>query len=163
MHTLEEQVTQDEAATKAIAAYMEKRTAVEQAMRKPDIDPTQLAEAAQELEDVQQAMNDCPIIRDMRDAQKKYQDMMDNVNRILRLVVTGETEDDKGGQPTSGCTGNCASCGRLPLIWESKIIHEIMPLWVRNQASQPQKLLPSADATGAAKETNKAYSIKTAS
>lgn len=46
----------------------------------------------------------------MRDAQKKYQDMMDNVNRILRLVVTGETEDDKGGQPTSGCTGNCASC-----------------------------------------------------
>ena len=110
MHTLEEQVTQDEDATKAIAAYMEKRTAVEQAMRKPDIDPTQLAEAAQELEDVQQAMNDCPIIRDMRDAQKKYQDMMDNVNRILRLVVTGETEDDKGGQ-TSGCTGNCASCG----------------------------------------------------
>lgn len=83
MHTLEEQVTQDEDATKAIAAYMEKRMAVEQAMRKPDIDPTQLAEAAQELEDVQQAMNDCPIIRDMRDAQKKYQDMMDNVNRIL--------------------------------------------------------------------------------
>ena len=111
MHVLEEQVTQDEDATKAIAAYMEKRTAVEQAMRNPDIDPTQLAEAAQELEDVQQAMNDCPIIRDMRDAQKKYQDMMDNVNRILRLVVTGETEDDKGGQPTSGCTGNCASCG----------------------------------------------------
>lgn len=110
MHTLEEQVTQDEDATKAIAAYMEKRTAVEQAMRKPAIDPSQLAEAAQELEDVQQAMNDCPIIRDMRDAQKKYQDMMDNVNRILRLVVTGETEDDKGGQ-TSGCTGNCASCG----------------------------------------------------
>ena len=109
MHTLEEQVTQDEDATKAIAAYMEKRTAVEQAMRKPDIDPSQLAEAAQELEDVQQAMNDCPIIRDMRDAQKKYQDMMDNVNRILRLVVTGETEDDKGIQPTSGCTGNCAS------------------------------------------------------
>ena len=110
MHTLEEQVMQDEDATKAIAAYMEKRTAVEQAMRKPDIDPSQLAEAAQELEDVQQAMNDCPIIRDMRDAQKKYQDMMDNVNRILRLVVTGETEDDKGGQLTSGCTGNCASC-----------------------------------------------------
>ena len=37
--------------------------------------------------------------------------MMDNVNRILRLVVTGETEDDKGGQPTSGCTGNCRERG----------------------------------------------------
>lgn len=110
MHTLEEQVTQDETATKAIAAYMEKRTAVEQAMRRQDIDPDELAAAAQELEDVQQAMNDVKIIRDMRDAQKKYQDMMDNVNRILRLVVTGETEDDKGGQNT-GCTGNCASCG----------------------------------------------------
>ena len=31
----------------------------------------------------------------------------DNVNRILRLVITGETEDEKGG---SGCSGNCSGC-----------------------------------------------------
>ena len=145
MHALEEQVTQDEDATKAIAAYMEKRTAVEQAMRKPDIDPTQLAEAAQELEDVQQAMNDCPIIRDMRDAQKKYQDMMDNVNRILRLVVTGETEDDKGGQPTSGCTGNCASCGGLPLIRNKQEDYLWKHAFMGWKSSKPaEKLLPRA-------------------
>jgi hypothetical protein len=41
----------------------------------------------------------------MREAQVKFQEMMDNVNRILRLVITGEVEDAAGG-----CTGNCSSC-----------------------------------------------------
>lgn len=111
MHTLEEQVTTDEEATKAIAAYMEKRGEVEKSLRSADVDPQALAEAAQELEDVQKQMETCPLIQQMRQAQKQYQDMMDNVNRILRLVVTGETEDEVGGNTSSGCTGNCATCG----------------------------------------------------
>ncbi len=108
MHQLEESVTSNPDATQVISAYMEKRTATEQAMRKQDIDPVAIAAAAQELEEAQQQMDNCPIIKEMRDAQKQYQDMMDNVNRILRLVVTGETEDDSGS--TGGCSGNCSSC-----------------------------------------------------
>ncbi len=108
MHELEEQVTTDPAATQAIAVYMEKRTAVETTLRASNMDPEQLAKAAQELEEVQQQMNDNPLIAQMRAAQKQYQDMMDNVNRILRLVVTGEPEDESGA--SGGCTGNCASC-----------------------------------------------------
>lgn len=110
MHTLEEQVTTDEEATKAIAAYMEKRGEVEKSLRSADVDPQELANAAQELEDVQKQMEACPLIHEMRQAQQKYQEMMDNVNRILRLVVTGETEDEAGGNASGGCTGNCASC-----------------------------------------------------
>lgn len=108
MHALEEQVTTESAATQAIAAYMEKRTAVETTLRQSDMNPEQLAKAAQELEEVQQQMDANPLIAQMRAAQKQYQDMMDNVNRILRLVVTGETEDESGA--SGGCTGNCASC-----------------------------------------------------
>lgn len=108
MHQLEESVTSNPEATQAIASYMEKRTATEQAMRRQDVDPVAIAAAAQELEEAQQQMDNCPIIKEMRDAQKQYQDMMDNVNRILRLVVTGETEDDSGS--TGGCSGNCSSC-----------------------------------------------------
>ena len=35
---------------------------------------------------------------------QEYNDLMENVNRILRLVVTGETDE-------GGCSGNCATCG----------------------------------------------------
>ena len=105
MHTLEEQVTSDEAAAAAIADYMEKRTAVENILRDPEMDAEKLAQVGQAMAEAEAVMDECPIIRDMRDAQQKFNDMMDNVNRILRLVVTGETEDE------GGCSGNCSSCG----------------------------------------------------
>lgn len=105
MHSLEEVVTKDEAATSAIAVYMEKRSNVELLLRAPEFDAEKVAAAGQELEDAEKAMNACPMVKDMREAQQRFQEMMDNVNRILRLVITGEVED--GG---SGCSGNCASC-----------------------------------------------------
>ena len=137
MHTLEEQVTQDEDATKAIAAYMEKRTAVEQAMRKPDIDPTACrsragagrraagderlphhprhAGRAEEVSghDGQREPHPAPCCH-RRNGRRQRRSAHLRLHRQLRLLR------------------------RLPLIWEGKIIHEIMPLWVGNQASQPK-------------------------
>lgn len=106
MHDLEEKVTQDEAATAAIASYMEKRGNVELLLRSPEFDAEKVAAAGEELQAAEAAMNECMIVKDMRQAQEAFQEMMDNVNRILRLVITGEAED-----AASGCTGNCASCG----------------------------------------------------
>ena len=105
MHDLEEQVTKDEAATALIAAYMEKRSNVELLLRSPEFDAEKVAAAGQELQDAEQAMEACTMVKDMREAQQSFQEMMDNVNRILRLVITGEVEDAAGG-----CSGNCASC-----------------------------------------------------
>lgn len=106
MHTLEDEVTKNEAATAAIATYMEKRNDVELLLRSPEFDAEKVAAAGQELQDAENAMNECSMVKEMREAQEKFQEMMDNVNRILRLVITGEVEDSAGG-----CTGNCASCG----------------------------------------------------
>ena len=106
MHNLEDQVTRDEAATAAISTYMEKRGNVELLLRAPDFDAEKVAAAGQELEEAEKAMDACPMVKDMREAQQRFQEMMDNVNRILRLVITGEVEDGSGG-----CSGNCASCG----------------------------------------------------
>lgn len=106
MHSLEEKVTQDENATALIAAYMEKRQNVELLLRSPEFDAEKVAAAGEELQNAEQAMEACVMVKDMREAQVKFQEMMDNVNRILRLVISGEVEDGQGG-----CTGNCASCG----------------------------------------------------
>ena len=106
MHDLEEQVTTDENATALISAYMEKRQNVELLLRSPEFDAEKVAAAGQELQEAEQAMDNCNTVKDMREAQQTFQEMMDNVNRILRLVITGEVEDAAGG-----CTGNCASCG----------------------------------------------------
>lgn len=102
MHALEEQVTRDEAATAAIAEYMEKRNAVQAVIGEPE----KLAEAMQALQAADDRMSSTPLVADMRQAQQKFTDMMDSINQILRLVVTGEVDEG-----SSGCTGNCASCG----------------------------------------------------
>ena len=106
MHDLEEQVTKDETATALISSYMEKRNDVELLLRSPEFDAEKVAAAGEELQAAEQAMDNCEIVKGMREAQQSFQEMMDNVNRILRLVITGEVEDAAGG-----CTGNCASCG----------------------------------------------------
>jgi len=106
MHSLEDQVTKDENATALIAAYMEKRNEVELLLRSPEFDAEKVAAAGEELQNAEKTMEECTMVKDMREAQAKFQEMMDNVNRILRLVITGEVED-----ATGGCTGNCASCG----------------------------------------------------
>ena len=47
------------------------------------------------------------ICEQLQDARRAFTAMMDNVNRILRLVITGETGDEDTG---SGCSGNCSGC-----------------------------------------------------
>ena len=87
MHDLEEQVTKDETATALIAAYMEKRQNVELLLRSPEFDAEKVAAAGQELQDAEAAMDNCTTVKEMREAQQTFQEMMDNVNRILDRVA----------------------------------------------------------------------------
>ena len=87
---------------------IEKRNRVETILSAADMDPNELAEASREMEDAEQRMNENGMIRTLKEYRKDFQTMMDNVNRILRLVITGETEDSNGGD--AGCSGNCSGC-----------------------------------------------------
>lgn len=107
MHTLELQMNKDEEAAKAVADMIEKRQTVENLLASADMDPDALAKAGEEMEAAENRMNSLPLIREVKKSRKEFSDMMNNVNRILRLVVTGEVEEET----SSGCTGNCSSCG----------------------------------------------------
>lgn len=109
MHTLEMQMNKDEEAVKAMSDMIEKRQVVENILASADLDPDALAKASEEMEAAEKHMNDVKLIQDLKDARKEFSEMMNNVNRILRLVITGEVEDETAS--SGGCTGNCASCG----------------------------------------------------
>ena len=98
----------DPEAAKALADMIEKRNRVETILSAADMDPNELAEASREMEEAEQRMNDNEMIRTLKEYRKDFQTMMDNVNRILRLVITGETEDENGR--STGCSGNCSGC-----------------------------------------------------
>lgn len=103
MQTLEKQVTADEEAAAAIADFVEKRNEFEAMIQQGNADKEAFAAAGQAYSAAQARVDENEKIIELREAQQAYNDLMENVNRILRLVVTGEVE-------TGGCSGNCASC-----------------------------------------------------
>lgn len=110
MHAAELQVNKDEEAVKAVATFVEKRQAVENVLAQSDMDHEQLARVGEEMEEAEKRLNEVPLVKEMQEARKEFTQMMENVNRILRLVVTGETDDGCSGD-CSGCSGGCEGCG----------------------------------------------------
>ena len=108
MKQQENDVKRDPDAAKALGDMIEKRNRVETILSAADMDPNELAEASREMEEAEARMNGNQMISTLKEYRKDFQTMMDNVNRILRLVITGETEDENGG--SSGCSGNCSGC-----------------------------------------------------
>ena len=110
MHAAELQVNKDEEAVKAVAEFVEKRQAVETVLAHSDMDHELLAQAGEEMEEAEKHLNEVPLVKEMQEARRDFTQMMENVNRILRLVVTGETDDGCSGD-CSGCSGGCEGCG----------------------------------------------------
>ena len=108
MKQQENDVKRDPDAAKALGDMIEKRNRVETVLSSANMNPEELAEASREMEEAENRMNGNEMIKTLKDYRKDFQTMMDNVNRILRLVITGETEDENGGG--SGCSGNCSGC-----------------------------------------------------
>ena len=108
MKQQENDVKRDPGAGAALSDMIEKRSRVENILSSANMDPNELAEASREMEEAEQRMNDNEMIKTLKEYRKDFQTMMDNVNRILRLVITGQTEDENGG--SSGCSGNCSGC-----------------------------------------------------
>ena len=103
MQELEAQLTEDAAASALVADFVEKRSAFEQLMQGGNASREDFAAAGKAFSAAQTALDENELVQQMRAAQQKYNDLMENVNRILRLVVTGETDE-------GGCSGNCAGC-----------------------------------------------------
>ena len=108
MKKLEGEVRHDPEAGKLLGDMIEKRQKVEEILSSNNMKPDELAAASREMEEAENRMNENEKIRTLKDARKDFQTMMDNVNKILRLVITGQVEDDS---TENGCTGRCETCG----------------------------------------------------
>lgn len=105
MRQAESAVMRDEAATRLIAELSEKRRQVEDILASSDMDHQALAGAGQALEEMERQVNELPLVKAMQEARSAFTQMMQNVNQIIRFVVTGEMEE------SGGCGGSCESCG----------------------------------------------------
>ena len=107
MKKLEEALQEDEEAAEAVNHMMRKRQRVEDLLTEKGMDPEELKRANQEMIQAEREMNANSKVMELKAARKEFSAMMDSVNRVLRLVITGEIrEDDFQG----GCGGDCNGC-----------------------------------------------------
>ena len=108
MKKLEGVVRHDPEAAEALGDMIEKRSRVETILSSADMDPNELAKASAEMEEAEKRMNSNEKIIELKEARKDFQTMMDNVNQILRLVITGQVDEGRSG--AAACSGNCSGC-----------------------------------------------------
>ncbi len=101
---LEQQMLADPEAARLLGDYMEKQNAVKEALTGDDESHARLAEAGAALQKAESALRANPLVQAAQEANKECNAMMENVNRLLQLIVNGKTDDE------GGCTGSCATC-----------------------------------------------------
>ena len=105
MRLAEQAATKDVEATRLISDFIEKRQRVEKMLSENNLDQGELVTAGDEMEAAQKTMNSNPMIQAMQGARADFTNMMNQVNALIRFVVTGESEE-----APSGCSGSCDSC-----------------------------------------------------
>ena len=105
MQLCEKAAESDPAAAEAMVRYMELHAAVNQEMGNEEPDAEKIARLGREMDELQQALNALPAVEEMTAARQRFSGLMDQVNKILEFIITGDVQE--GG----GCSGNCGSCG----------------------------------------------------
>lgn len=103
MQLAEQEAMSDPAATEAMSRFMEIRTAMNEAMSQPEPDAEQIARYGKEMDEIQQTLNSMPSIDAMTASRQQFSALMNQVNKILEFIITGEVEQ-------GGCSGNCSGC-----------------------------------------------------
>jgi len=111
MKSLEEALQEDEEASEAVNNLMRKRQRVEDLLTEKGMNPEELKRANQEMVLAEKAMNANPKVAELKAARRGFSQMMEDVNRVLRMVITGEIRDDDFAGTCSGNCGGCSGCG----------------------------------------------------
>lgn len=96
----------NEEVTKAMGRFLELKQLIGEEMSKEDANPQLLSEYGKEMDEMQQKLNDMQVVEEMTVSRQRFSEMMNQVNKILEFLITGETSSQGGG-----CSGNCGSCG----------------------------------------------------
>ena len=105
MQLCEKAAESDPAAAEAMGRYMELHAAVNQEMGNEEPDAEKIARLGREMDEIQQTLNALPSVEAMTAARQSFSGLMDQVNKILEFIITGDVQE--GG----GCSGNCGACG----------------------------------------------------
>ena len=109
MKQLEQRATQNPQAAFTMGKYLEAKNQVEELLVTQSPDTELLRKISDEMDAYQEQLQTIDDIVNLTQARQNFSNLIEQVNQVLRFIVTGEMaqEDDEG----SGCGGSCHTCG----------------------------------------------------
>lgn len=108
MKQVEERAMGNAEAALTMGKYMEVKQQIEEMLMTEDPDPELLRNLSQQMDELQEHLQMIADIQELTDARENFSGLINQVNKVLKFIITGEMDDpDEEG----GCGGGCASCG----------------------------------------------------
>ena len=104
MQVTEKAAMSDPKVAELMARYLELKNALGDAMCQPDADAEVISRYGKEMDEVQQTLTAIPAVDAMTSSRQQFSELMNQVNRVLEFIITGELPQ------SGGCSGNCSGC-----------------------------------------------------
>ena len=106
MKAVEQTAMEDAQASVLMSEFLLHKAEVEDMLSADDPDAEMLSAHSAAMEALQEKLGELEIIQRMTRARADFAAMMQQVNQVLRFLVTGQMEDEE----QTGCGGNCGGC-----------------------------------------------------
>lgn len=107
MKDAEDKAMQNRQAAQTMGEYLEKKRQVEAMLVGEQPDTLSLKRLSDEMDQLQEKLQNIDDIVALTKARQGFSALIDQVNQVLRFIVTGEMGEEEEG----GCSGSCSSCG----------------------------------------------------
>lgn len=104
MQITEKEAMSDPAVAETMSRYLEVKDQLTALMSGENPDPDRIAQYGSEMDDLQQTLNAMPAVDAMTTSRQRFSELMNQVNKVLEFIITGETAQE------GGCSGNCSGC-----------------------------------------------------
>ena len=104
MKDAEDKAMANPEAAQTMAAFLEKRGALQAMMQSDNPDPGAMKRLSEEMDDLQDRLQMVDDIVALNDARNEFNSLIGQINQVLQFIVTGRMEE-------SSCSGDCGSCG----------------------------------------------------
>lgn len=105
MKQMEDRAMKNVDASYTMGMFIEKRQHIEELLQQNEPDAELLRSLSDELDGLQERLQMIDEIRMLTESRNAFSVLIEQVNRVLKFIITGEM-----GQDEEGCGGSCDGC-----------------------------------------------------
>ena len=111
MKAAEERAMKNADAAYTMGLFIECRSKIQDMLEHENPDSEQLKALSDELDAYQEKLSSIEDIVQLNEARARFSELIEQVNSVLRFIVTGETREDGDESSCGSSCGTCGGCG----------------------------------------------------